>query len=319
MKNMKKTIYLPARAKKQLETSDDARIWATPLPYKEKAQADFTCKIYLDKRDLENPDVIKDGIFHPARASSIDDILERIEMVEVKKAEVEKNGEELHRLVNITRGPAGTGASKKGKSVLKDESAAGAIYRCFHGAGDDECWAQYAPDPGNPGSGSVDILLRHSFSIYSPDSYFRSKERMLESILKSACGVVINRQEVDLPDAFDGYSSLSSICRSLFAFAPTDVVSDDSRTYKIFAHHDGGRGYALFLIKHGKRIDHYLEDHIDTVRDKMLSEKFLKDNSLKVDLKYLLRSDADCTQYEPTAEDFEKGFHVDEKGRRKKA
>jgi hypothetical protein len=285
---MRKVIYLPDYAKKQFETSDDSAVWSKPVPFKEKPERGFTCKIFLNDDDFTVSDITKDDYFYPVFAQNLDDIIERMEFV--KPLEVKTLESSLKR--------------------NKKPSAPG-IYRRFLGnGGDAECWAKYNGQ-------SIEILLQHSFSIFSPDSYFRSQERVLDNILEEAAGIIINRQEIMLPDNYNYFDPSLKI----FSYTSMDKASNDGKTYKLFAQHDGGRGWSVLTVKAGKRVKVLMEDHNDNVRDYILNGDFLKENGFNINLKYLMRYNVDFykSPYKPTREDFIKDFHIDEKGKIKKA
>lgn len=85
-----KKIYLPAGARKQLETSDDARVWARPIPYKDKPEPGFTSEVYFTDEELRNyGNPFDDKLFYPDRTEP-DSIVERIKTVRIRKPKTAK-------------------------------------------------------------------------------------------------------------------------------------------------------------------------------------------------------------------------------------
>ena len=72
----------------QLETSDDSRIWARPIPYRNNPEAGFTYKLRLREEELEYGP-LEDGFFRPDR-SEPETILELLEKVNPPKTKRKK-------------------------------------------------------------------------------------------------------------------------------------------------------------------------------------------------------------------------------------
>jgi hypothetical protein len=85
---LEKTIYLADYAKNQLETSDDASVWAEPIPYRDNPMSGFTYELRLGEEQLQY-EPLEDGFFHPDR-SEPDTILERLVKVAPKKPKRKK-------------------------------------------------------------------------------------------------------------------------------------------------------------------------------------------------------------------------------------
>lgn len=77
---LEKIIYLANYAKDQLETSDDASVWAEPIPYRDNPESGFTYKLTLWEEQLQY-EPLEDGFFHPDR-SEPDTILELLVKVD---------------------------------------------------------------------------------------------------------------------------------------------------------------------------------------------------------------------------------------------
>jgi hypothetical protein len=75
-----RTIYLAKYAKNQLEQSDNARIWARPIPYSNKVNEQFTLEYRFDTEDLNDNDGIDPTdleYFYPDRTDP-DTTIERL-------------------------------------------------------------------------------------------------------------------------------------------------------------------------------------------------------------------------------------------------
>ncbi|MCA9477657.1 MAG: hypothetical protein KC535_00740 [Nanoarchaeota archaeon] len=75
-------IYLPPYAKNQLETSDDASVWAKKIPFKKKLTKGFTCEAILGEDTLDIPDVIEDGYYYPDRDQALEDVIESMDLLD---------------------------------------------------------------------------------------------------------------------------------------------------------------------------------------------------------------------------------------------
>lgn len=85
---LEKIVYLADHAKDQLETSDDACVWAEPIPYKDKPELGFTYELRM-KGELLEYAPLEDGFFHPDR-SEPETILELLEKVDAHKPKRKK-------------------------------------------------------------------------------------------------------------------------------------------------------------------------------------------------------------------------------------
>lgn len=85
---LEKIVYLADRAKEQLETSDDARVWSKPIPYRNEPEKGFTYKLRLGEEELEY-EPLEDDFFYPDR-SEPDTILELLEKVDLPKPKRKK-------------------------------------------------------------------------------------------------------------------------------------------------------------------------------------------------------------------------------------
>lgn len=85
---LEKVVYLADRAKEQLETSDDARVWSKPIPYRNEPEKGFTYKLRLREEELEY-EPLEDGYFYPDR-SEPETILELLERVDAPKPKRKK-------------------------------------------------------------------------------------------------------------------------------------------------------------------------------------------------------------------------------------
>lgn len=80
---LEKIVYLADHAKDQLETSEDASVWAEPIPYKDKPELGFTYELRL-KGELLEYEPLKEGFFHPD-LSEPETILELLVKVDAPK------------------------------------------------------------------------------------------------------------------------------------------------------------------------------------------------------------------------------------------
>jgi len=297
---MRKKIYLPGYAIEQLETSDDSSIWAKPMPFSKRPSKEFSLLLEFDpdSESFEGIDPTEEGYFYPDRTEP-ETILELLTEVDLTKLLREEN----KRAIEL-----------KKKAVF---SSPDAIYRCFLGVADAECWARYH-------KGKIDVFSQHiyTFSGFGHVPLFtRKHEECLERVLTEGAGLCLNRKEVRLCD--ESYNRFSQK-DSRFAYDNNDLISIDGKTYKLFQDHDdGARGWAIFTVKPKKYIKIINEDHCDNVSDWMMENNmgFLKNLDFKINFKYLNRHNHKFheTTYEPTPRDFEEDFHIDEKGKRKKA
>ena len=71
-----RTVYLADHAKDQLETSDDASVWARRISFKDQPEPSFTYELLLREEELEYCP-LEDGYLHPDRTEP-DSILEML-------------------------------------------------------------------------------------------------------------------------------------------------------------------------------------------------------------------------------------------------
>jgi hypothetical protein len=194
-----------------------------------------------------------------------------------------------------------------------------AIYRCFEG-NDAECWARCL-------DGKIDVLETNIYQftgiLTGPSKFFLKKEECLDRILAEGAGIIINRKQLPLCNPDFKYNKKTFLKKdSRFSYNELDQQSADGKTYKLFQDYDmGARGWAIFTVKSGSRVKVINEDHNDNIRDWTLTEKFLEEMNFNVNLKYLERLNHDFYKgaYEPTKEDFQKDFHINDEGKIKKA
>ncbi len=290
---MEKKIYLPHYAKNQLETSDDSRVWSRPIPFREKPEEGFMFEAILGEGTLEIDvnSILEDGLYHPDMDQDLEATIESIQKVR---------------------------ASAIKKEVLSPARIAypNAIYRRFSGpGGDSECWARYV-------DGNISVIsnkVYHFTGFGAPSEFHLDQEKSLDKVLAEGAGIIINRKELKLCD--ESYKSFSPKSPK-FAYRPSDRQSLDGNTYKLFQDYDdGAKGWAIFTEKNKTKVLVLMEDHNCNVRDWMLSDEFLKQMGFKLNLKTLWRLNHNFyeQEYVPNRKDFLKDYHVDEKGKIKKA
>ncbi|HYD03912.1 MAG TPA: hypothetical protein VEC16_06470 [Alphaproteobacteria bacterium] len=298
-------IYLPAYAQRQLEASDNASIWTRPIPYSpiptenHPYKLDLTHKSFRDINPLGN-----DGYFYPDRTEP-DSVLELLE--EIAKKELAKN------------------KSKSISDIVKPSTEhLNDVYRRFVSNGDAECWARLH-------KGEIEIISQFKYAGFGgfgngPSSFTLNQERSIDKVLEEGAGIFVNKQEVNLcndgaPD-FNGASYIK-LDNGYLNFDGNERESLNGKTYKLFYDHDGGaRGWAIFVEKQKKRMSVMYSDHVSNVRDIMIDiDDFVKGLGLNIDFKALERYNHDfySTPYVPTMEDFKKAFHINEKGKKRKA
>ena len=301
---MKNTIYLPSSAIRQLETSDDSSVWARPIPYSDKPSKQFSLSLTYDSKDERFYDSTEDGMFFPDRTEP-DTVLELL--AEVDSSKIEK----------ILKQQKAQQIQAKQDSVGKFSDA---IYRCFLGVADAECWARHH-------NGEIEVFSQHVYHFSGfghVSSFSRHQEECLDRVLTEGAGLALNSKELKLLDGSYDFGGKFPNKDLRFAYTEEDFVSIDGKTYKLFQDHDGGaRGWALFTVRPKNRVKVLYEDHCDNVRDWMLADNlaFLKELGLDVNFKFLDRHNHEFYEAEfvPTVTDFESDFHINEKGRKKKA
>ncbi len=301
---MEKKIYLPSYAKKQIETSDNASVWAKPIPYSDKPSNCFSLSLTYDEEDERFYDPVESGMFYPDRTEP-DTVLELLE--EVNQSEIEKNlKKDKEKKIKEKKGLIGKYSD--------------AIYRCFFGQGDEECWARYY-------KGKIDVFSQHVYyfsGLGTVPLFTINQEKCLDRVLTEGAGLNPNREEVKLCNGSYDFQKGFSQKNPKFEFSEEDISSLDGKTYKLFQDHDdGARGWAIFSVKPKKRARVIYEDHCSNVRDWMMENNmaFLKELGFNVNFKFLKRYNHDFYEKDfiPTKEDFESDFHINEKGRKKKA
>ncbi len=90
---LEKKIYLPSYAKELLETSDDPRVWAEPIPYSDKPERGFTSQVTLREGTLELgvEYVLEGNFYHPDRDQDLESTIESIRIISEPKRKVAIN------------------------------------------------------------------------------------------------------------------------------------------------------------------------------------------------------------------------------------
>jgi hypothetical protein len=296
-------IYLPAYTKRQLESSDDASVWSKPIPYSPVPTENHPFKLKLLPKVKKYDTVDPDGYFYPDRNDELEDVIELLEKIESKNT-TKKTDSLITKL-------------KPRAEHLND------IYRRFSSSSDAECWARLH-------NGQIEVFSQHAFYFagFGNFSSFRKKQyECLDKVLEEGAGLYLNPHYMNLcndgaPDDYNGKSFIP-LTDPHFKYNGSETPSLNGKTYKLFYDHDNGaRGWAILTEKQQKRSSILASDHYDNVRDEMLDvESFVKSFGLKINFKDLDRHNMDFyTQtYVPTVEDFQKAFHINAKGKRKKA
>lgn len=301
---MEKVIYLPNWSIEQLDTCDDSSIWAKPIPYSETPTSLFSLSYTFDPEDEEDNEGINpidEDYFYPDRTEP-DMTIERL--VEVGASEIKKSiQDEKKRIIEVKQSLVGKYSD--------------AIYRCFLGIGDAECWARYDGE-------KIEVFSQHVYQFLGfgrVPPFIIKQEECLDKVLLEGAGLALNRKEVKLCDG--SYDDKFSQKDPKFAYTKEDVVSVDGKTYKLFQDHDdGARGWALFTVKPKTKVRVLHEDHCGNVKDEMLRDNldFLSDLGLNINFKFLDRYNHEFheSKYIPTPKDFKEDFNINEEGKKEK-
>jgi hypothetical protein len=298
---MEQTIYLPFWSKSQLETSDNASIWAEPIPYAKEPTLEYSLSYTFDPEDLEDNEGINptdDKMFYPDRTAP-DMTLERLVEVDEDDIKIAMEAAEEKKVY--------------GRQALVGKHQ-DALFRCFYSE-DSQRWAMYK-------DGEIEAMPQNVYRFLgfgSVSPYTIRQQAQLEKVLLEGVGLALNPEEVILCDgSYDSYGEFDPD-NPKFEFSRSDLVSIDGVTYKLFHDHDNGaRGWALFVAKSNEGYDLLAEDHCDNVWDRLEDPKYIEALGFKSNFKFLRRDNFEFWErnYEPTKEDFEEDFHLDENGKK---